>query len=98
MGNRLVWLQQAYDDLSALHEYISADNGRAADAYVEDIFAACERLREFPRSGRPYNSVYRALVVRNHLVFYRFDEIEEQIVIVAVLHGHRNIAALFLDE
>lgn len=98
MGNKLVWLQQAYDDLSELHEYISADNGRAADAYVEEILAACERLREFPLSGRVYNSAYRALVVRNHLVFYRFDENEGQIFIVAVLHGHRDIAALFPDQ
>jgi addiction module RelE/StbE family toxin len=98
MGSKLVWLRQAYDDLSALHEYIAADNGPAADAYVEDILSACERLSEFPLSGRHYNSAYRALVVRNHLVFYRFDENEGQIFIVAVLHGHRNIAALFPDE
>jgi addiction module RelE/StbE family toxin len=98
MGNKLVWLQQAYDDLSALHEYISTDNGRAADAYVEEILLACERLSKFPLSGRLYNPIYRALVVRNHLVFYRYDENERQVFIVAVLHGHRNIAALFPDE
>lgn len=98
MANRLVWLLQAHNDLSAIHDYISIENRRAADAYAEDILAACERLSDFPLSGRIYSSVYRALVVRNHLVFYRFDREDETIHIVSILHGRQDISVLFPEE
>lgn len=98
MANRIAWLFQAQNDLSALHDYISTENERAADAYVEDILVACGRLSEFPLSGRVYNSMYRALVVRNHLIFHRFDEKDATVYIVAVLHGRQDISLLLPEE
>lgn len=55
-------------------------------------------LADFPLSGRQYDSRYRAIVVRNHLVFYRYEVADDRIVIVAVLDGRRDIPHVLGEE
>ena len=95
MPTRLIWRDAAEQHLQAIYDYISADSPRAAKAYVEDIVDACGQLRAFPALGKKYDSRYRLLIVRNHLVFYRQDT--EATIIVAIIDGRRDVAAVLDD-
>jgi plasmid stabilization system protein ParE len=68
----IVWSAQAYDDLDLLMAYLKPLNPTAAERYVEGIREACLELEPLPECGRLYDDRYRVLVVRNHLIFYRF--------------------------
>ena len=92
MAAELVWREQALDDLLAIMEYIASDNRRAAWKYVDALEAACQRLRDFPLIGRRYSSRYRAIVFRNHLIFYRFDTDANVVFITRVVDGRRDVA------
>lgn len=94
MAAELVWLEEAESDLQSIFDYISADNIRAAEAYTGSIVEACDRLRGFPLSGRAFDKHYRILVVRNHLVLYRHDQQNAEVVIAAIIDGRRDVAVL----
>jgi plasmid stabilization system protein ParE len=48
---RLRWTEPALRDLETVAEYIALDNPAAARRYVQQVFAAGERLEQFPKSG-----------------------------------------------
>ena len=43
------WTQRARDDLRDIHDFIARDSLRAAEALVERLLTATERLAAFPR-------------------------------------------------
>jgi len=95
---RLIWSEQALDELDQLSEYLVAHNPPAAEQYIEDIRLAVHKLAEFPEIGRRYNKRYRVLIVRNHLVFYRYSQARSEIVVTTVLDGRRNVKALLRQQ
>ena len=97
MVAEIVWRPLALRQLQQLADYIGAENPRAATAYIDTILTACERLTDFPRSGRMFDDAYRLLVVRNHLVVYRDDADQSKVIIITVLDGRRDIAK-FLEN
>ena len=97
MSASLIWRRRAENHLQAIYDYISSENPRAAAAYTEDIVAATERLRTFPESGRKFDSRYRQLVVRNHLIFYHHDADRSEVSIVAIIDGRRDVLAALDD-
>ena len=48
----IVWSPLALERVEDIALYIAEDNPGAADGWVDDIFAAVERLAAFPESGR----------------------------------------------
>ncbi|MGE0502824.1 MAG: type II toxin-antitoxin system RelE/ParE family toxin [Rhizobiaceae bacterium] len=98
MTVEVVWLDAAEEDLQDTYRYISAENPLAAVRYLEDIVLATMRLADFPETARRYNSRYRVLSVRNHLVFYSFDPPGKEVLIAAVVDGRRDVAALMGQE
>lgn len=94
MAAELVWREQALDDIRAIIEYIAGDRPQAARHYVDSLGNACERLRDFPLSGRAYGPRYRVLVFRNHLAIYLFDATANTVFIARVLDGRRDIARI----
>lgn len=94
MAAEIVWLDQALDDLNELSDYLEPLNPRAASAYADAIWSACERLAGFPRRGRMFADEFRLIVVRNHLVFYQYDQTRDRIEIVRVVDGRRDYPRL----
>ena len=94
MAHKVIWLDQARDDLHALLDYLHPRNPEAAWSYISDLEEACHRLVEFPHMGWQYNERYRALAVRNHLIFYSHNPEQRMIRIVAVIDGRRDIPNL----
>ena len=78
-------------DMSAVWQYIAADNLSAADRMIDGFTAAFEQIAQFPESGERYEhpkGELRRVVVAPYLVFYRItgDEVD----IVRVLHSARR--------
>src|SRR5262249_60207355 len=69
------WTQRARDDLRDIHDFIARDSPRAAEALVERLVTATERLAAFPESGRVVPEFpalgYREIIVSSYRVLYR---------------------------
>ena len=85
------WTQRARDDLREIHDFIARDSPRAAEALVERLLTATERLAVFPESGRVVPEFpalgYREIIVSSYRVLYRLEG--NTVWIVAVVHGRR---------
>ncbi len=84
------WSNDARDDLTAILDYISADNPDAAERLIDRIEAQVNHLPDLPlahRTGRLPGT--REMVVHPHyLVVYRATE--TGITILRILHSARN--------
>jgi len=94
MALAIEWLDSAKTDLRDILDYIAHDRPMAAAGYVAAISEAVLRLADFPESGRRYDSVYRVLVVKQHLVVYRYFPDVDKVLLVAVFDGRRDLAKL----
>src|SRR5688572_12158748 len=100
--NRFVLSPQAIDDVETIRAYIARANEDAADRVIEAVYKTCEILAQHPGLGfeRKFSakalSGLRMFVISdfpNNVIFYRVRE--EEVQIVRVLHGARNIERLF---
>jgi toxin ParE1/3/4 len=88
--------QQAREDLMAIWAYVADDNPSAADRVLDTLDARMMRLAEYPLLGPARPDIapdLRYLVSGNYLVLYRVRS--ESVEVVRVLHGARNLKALF---
>jgi toxin ParE1/3/4 len=94
--------REALEDLDVLWNYIAQDNIEAADRVVDAAYRTCKNLSDYPELGRLReisgidSKSMRSFVIKdfpNYVIFYR--SLPGTIQIVRVLHGARNIDALF---
>jgi toxin ParE1/3/4 len=90
---------QARQDLLAIWEYIAEDNFAAADRVLDTLDERMQLLADQPFLGPARPDIardLRYLVSENYLILYRVTgDVAE---IVRVLHGARNLRALFKDD
>lgn len=90
---------QARQDLIAIWEYIAEDNSAAADRVLDTLDARMQLLADHPLLGPARPDIardLRYLVSENYLILYRV--LDDVVDIVRVLHGARNLRALFKDD
>ncbi|SDM08611.1 ParE toxin of type II toxin-antitoxin system, parDE [Modicisalibacter muralis] len=94
------WTEPALAQLDEIAEYIALENLPAVSRLVVRVFAAVDRLEQFPRSGRKppelADSVYREIVVSPCRVFYRTEN--EQAFILYVMREERKLRACMLNN
>ena len=99
MTSRLVWSPTAEKDLLEIWGHIADQASVArADDQLRLIMEACEVLREWPLSGRSRDALVpgmRSIVSAPYVVFYRAGK--TAVEVVRVLHGRRDIDAIFSD-
>ena len=85
---RVEWTQLAIDRIYEIAAYIAQDNARAAERWVERVFARGEelnihhlRLRRVPESNNP---AHREIIFGNYRLIYKVTE--EVIFILTVRH------------
>lgn len=87
---KLVWREEALDDLAGIISYI-AEYNEAAAARLQDAIEACaERLPDHPfmyRTGRA-TGTREAVVHPNYILIYRVAS--DAIEIVTVVHSRRQ--------
>jgi toxin ParE1/3/4 len=89
---------QARQDLIAIWEYIADDNPSSADRLLDMLDGRINRLAEHPLLGPARPDIardLRYLVFDNYLVLYRV--LDDAVEVVRVLHGARNLSAIFKD-
>lgn len=92
--------REAQADLIDIWCYIALDNPDAADKQIDKIEAIFYRLCEYPRLGAKRDDIAEGLrgIVRGHyLLLYQLDELNRSVQIIRVIHGMRDLAALFGD-
>jgi toxin ParE1/3/4 len=101
----VVYLQKSQEDIDDITYYMGQDNFAASEAFIDAVEATCELLTGSPDIGstrhfrNPRFSGLRMFPVKkfdNYLIFYQATE--KELLIVRVLHGARDLAALFEKE
>jgi|ERR1041385_4101388 plasmid stabilization system protein ParE len=91
---------KAEKHLQSIWDFIAADNQNAADRIVNELFAAFDRLAEWPGIGHTRSDLTQGDVrfwpVRSYLVVYREKPLPLQIV--AILHGARDIPSVLRSD
>jgi toxin ParE1/3/4 len=88
--------RRARQDVLNIWQYIAQDNEPAADRFIDLLARYFQMLGDNPHAGRPRDELrpgYRSFPVGEYLILYRLTESSVQIL--HVVHGRRNIEALF---
>ncbi len=94
----IVISHRAREDFKRIWQYIALDNEAAADRLLLAIETKIERLRDFPGIGTPRDEIRpgaRTLVHGAYLILYEHDDAADQVEIVAVVEGMRDLDRLF---
>jgi len=93
---RVVWSPQALADLTSIGDYLSQESAAFAQAFVDGVFEAVERLQVFPRSGRAVPEIedpdLREVLYRGYRVFHLVSgpEGDERVEVLSVFHQTRQ--------
>jgi plasmid stabilization system protein ParE len=91
MGTRVSWSPEAIDDVDTIAAYISKDSPYYASAVVKKILDTANSLDSFPYIGPIVPELgepeFRERFVYSYRLIYRV--LDEEVLIVAVIHGRR---------
>ena len=89
---RLILSSRAKEDLLEIWEFIADHDELAADRYIDHLRDRALELLRFPELGRARNEILsglRSLLARNHLLFYKIEG--EEVQILRILHGSMDL-------
>ncbi|MFZ4405316.1 MAG: type II toxin-antitoxin system RelE/ParE family toxin [Pseudobdellovibrionaceae bacterium] len=90
---KVLWTENAIEDLLAIKEYISEDSPARAETWIIELFKSGESLVNLPLRGRIVPEFkqenLRELLIDNYRLVYRIKKIS--IEIVTVFEGHRQL-------
>jgi len=97
---QVIWSTKASRQIREIAEYIEKDSLLNARRVTRKIIATVRRLKTFPEIGAVAseyrNQGIRELLVYQYRIFYRFDEVTQQVHVVAITHGRQQIDPLLL--
>lgn len=89
---------RANADLRDIWQYIAAADPDAADRVLLRLDERMQVLQRFPRIGPARSDIRRGmrmLVEGNYLILYEFDTRRDEVEIVAIVDGRRELSGLF---
>jgi addiction module RelE/StbE family toxin len=92
---RVRWTEAAIADLTEIHGYLSRNFPERAQRWVRKLIIAVEPLAQFPELGRVVpegDGRHREVLATPYRLLYRVAG--QEIVIVAVVHGSRDLGRL----
>jgi toxin ParE1/3/4 len=99
---RVDWAQPAIADLRQVYDFIAQDSPRYAQLTIEKITAVAESLGRFPQLGEVLPEFperdYRQIVVGAYRLIYREDPQQGRVLVVAVIHGSRDLPPALDDR
>ncbi|MEA3373435.1 MAG: type II toxin-antitoxin system RelE/ParE family toxin [Campylobacterota bacterium] len=91
MAFKLIWSEEALEDITSIAEYIEKDSPIYAKAVVSKFFEKVELLKKFSELGRAVPEInensMRELFIYSYRLIYKIEQ--ETILIIAVIHGKR---------
>jgi plasmid stabilization system protein ParE len=99
---KLRWTEKASTNLRAVFDYISRDSRVFAARSVKALVHATEKLQDMPRCGRIVPELgdpqFREVVFRNYRIVYRIVGANEDVEVLAVIHGARDLERAFREQ
>ena len=93
---KIEWAEPAETDLDDIFETIARDAPVYAEQYVDRILDTVSTLHEHPKIGRTVREAnldhIRELIYQSHRIIYAVYP--DRIVILAVIHGRRDLEQL----
>jgi addiction module RelE/StbE family toxin len=87
------WTKRALSDLRDIYDFIEKDSKKYAQIQIEKIQNSVSLLKLFPSLGHTLpefpNSPYREILVGNYRIIYRFDDQQNTIFVMSVIHVKR---------
>jgi toxin ParE1/3/4 len=94
MEFKIIWSDEAIEDLRVICTYIARDDPEAAERIGNGILDHVLILASFPFIGPPYprgsEGPLREIVFRSYRIFYDVAEAERRVEILHVWHGARD--------
>ena len=91
MAFKLVWSEEALEDIESIATYIEKDSPVYAKAVVSTVFEKVDVLRTNPELGRTVPEMndkkIREMFIYSYRLIYKIDI--DTIILVAVVHGKR---------
>ena len=89
---------EAVKDLDDIIHYIAIelDNAIAANSFVNKLVKHIDDIRTFPKSGSLVDNEFvsvkdiRKIPISNYLLYYRFEESTECVVILRIIYRKRD--------
>jgi toxin ParE1/3/4 len=94
MAYKIIWSEQARDDLQAIVLFIAQDNPPVAASFGFQLISKVDLLMEFPQIGRvvpeEQDESLREIVLRPYRIIYQVLPKLQTIGIVRIWHGARG--------
>ena len=90
---------EAIRDLDEIVNYLARFSIESGEEFIKRFGQKCRNLSKFPYMGRSYNQIepnLRGISLDSYIIIYQVTE--EEIEIVRVVSGYRDLESLFLDE
>jgi len=98
MACRIVWSQQAVEDLRQIVQFIAVDDATAAARLAERILYHLERAAELPFSNRAVpekaEEPIREIILRPYRIVYQVDDRQDALHILRIWHAARGVPDL----
>ncbi|HEV2866602.1 MAG TPA: type II toxin-antitoxin system RelE/ParE family toxin [Allosphingosinicella sp.] len=101
MKPKVVVAPEAEDQLLALYRYIAAQaSPETASEYVSAILDRCDSLAHFPERGTPRDEIRPGLrtIPFRRRVTIAYRVLDEEVAILGIFYGGRDIGAFFDEE
>jgi toxin ParE1/3/4 len=103
MPTKLVWSNQARDDLLQIYVQIGLEQPAAAERYFDRIEAKSQLLKSQPRMGVRRSDIrpsMRMLIEAPYVLLYRTDPDTEEgpigtVEIIRIVDGRRDLGGIF---
>lgn len=94
MGYKVIWTDEAIEDLRRLVAYIGRDNPSAAVRFGEELIRKSMLLADHPRMGRMLRELrrdaFRELVVPPYRLIYEIEDSSLTVRVRLLWHGARQ--------
>lgn len=102
MGYSMTISQEAHSDIDEIVRYITIElkNNSAASGFLNDLERSYRNITENPHmyalcyDNKLSKLGYRKVVIKNYLLLYRIDEINNAVYVVRVIYGRRDYSRL----
>jgi len=100
---KLAYTLKAEEDLESITEYIANDNITNALAFIAKIKSAIETLTTSPYIGvhcktKGIARDCRIYVFGSYLIFYHYNEMDNAVTILRIIHGARKYKILLNND
>ena len=94
MAFKIIWSEQARDDLQSIVLFIAQDNPRVAESFGYLLMSKVDLLAQFPQVGRivpeKNDETIREIIFRSYRIIYKVLAEKQIVAIARVWHGARG--------